>query len=303
MIRQAFNKGPSRLLCCLAYATIAMSQPATGQATIAADCRLEPGPTRVVAHVIDGETVKLDDGSEARLIGALAPRASEVGAPRGSWPPEQAAIRALSDLLQGRSVTLSFGGRRMDRYAVALVHLTLERDGKEEWVQGAMLEQGMARAYAFPDNAACLATLIARERLAREAKRGLWANAAYQVRNADAPDDLVRLRHTFQLVTGTVIGTSGGRGQMYLNFGLRPDRTGFSVALRHAANVLPQGVQPKDLRGRVVLMRGWVGLSSGPLIEIDTPGQLELIDGPVERWSAQRTRQKEAPGERAAGRR
>jgi hypothetical protein len=208
----------------------------------------------------------------------------------------------LTDLVQGRSVTLLFGGRRMDRYAVALAHLTVQREGKEEWVQGAMLEHGMARAYAFPDNAACLASLIARERLAREAKRGLWANAAYEVRNGHAPDDLVLLRDTFHLVAGTVAGTSGGRGQTYLHFGLRADRTGFSVVLKQAANVLVQGIQPKDLRGRAVLVRGWVGLGSGPLVEIDVPGQLELIDGSVERWNAQRTRQKEAPREQAAGR-
>jgi endonuclease YncB( thermonuclease family) len=41
---------------------------------------LEAGPKRTVTRIIDGETVTLDDGSELRLIGALAPRAIDVGA-------------------------------------------------------------------------------------------------------------------------------------------------------------------------------------------------------------------------------
>jgi endonuclease YncB( thermonuclease family) len=280
-----------------------MAQPASDRITIANDCRLEVGANRAVARIIDGETVRLDDGSEVRLIGALSPRASDVGAKPGAWPPEQAAIQALTNLVQGRSVTLLFGGRRTDRYVRALAHLTVEHGGKEEWVQGLMLEQGMARAYVFPDNSACVEALIARERPAREAKRGLWANAAYYVRKADAPDDLMPLRHTFQLVTGTVAGTSGGRGQIYLNFSLHRDRTAFSVVLTQAANALPLNTQAKDLKSRTVLVRGWVGQSSGPLIEVDTLGQLELIDGPIEHDRARRAHQKEAPGEQAAGRR
>src|SRR5205085_5368627 len=46
---------------------------------------LEIGPARTVARVIDGETVTLDDGSQLRLIGALAPRAVDAGGDPGMW--------------------------------------------------------------------------------------------------------------------------------------------------------------------------------------------------------------------------
>ena len=58
-------------------------------------CRLDTGTTHSVAKVIDGETLALDDGREVRLIGALAPKAIEVGAEAGAWPPEIAAHAAL----------------------------------------------------------------------------------------------------------------------------------------------------------------------------------------------------------------
>jgi hypothetical protein len=49
---------------------------------------LLPGATHTVTRVIDGETVALDDGSQLRLVGALAPRAIDVGAESGAWPLE-----------------------------------------------------------------------------------------------------------------------------------------------------------------------------------------------------------------------
>lgn len=292
-----------RLASWLACALVVMACPAFAQVAIAPDCRLEAGPTRAVARVLDGETVLLDNGGEVRLIGALAPRAFDVGAKPDAWPPEQAAIQALTDLVQGRSVALFFGGRKVDRYGRTLAHVTVEASGKQEWVQGAMLEQGMARAYSAPGNQTCLNAMIARERPAREAQRGLWANAAYHVRAASAGDDLVPLRHTFQLIRGIIAGVSSAHGQIYLNFGPR-HRAAFSVALTRTANALP-GVQADNLKGRTVLARGWVELHAGPVIKIDTPGQLELIDTPDQPdWSAGRTRQKiETPGEHAAGRR
>jgi micrococcal nuclease len=303
MIAQVCKRGRVRLLSWLAMAMMAAAHPASGQVMIAPDCRLEVGPTRAVARVIDGETVRLDDGSEVRLIGALAPRAADVGASSHAWPPEQAAIQALTDLVQGRSVVLWFGGRRTDRYGRALAHIVVDRHGGQEWVQGAMLEQGMARAYVMPDNAACVDALIARERPARDAHRGLWANAAYRVRAADRPEDLGPLRHTYQLVSGIILRASRARDQIYLNFAAH-GRAGFSVRLRPSAKALPAGVEPKDLRGRLALVRGWVEQRGGPFIDIDTPGQLELMDAAAEPGSgAGRAWQKDAPGGHAAGRR
>lgn len=300
MIARACKGGLVRFSSWLACVLMAMACPASSQVAIAPDCRLESGPARAVARVIDGETVRLHDGSEVRLIGMLAPRASDVGASRDTWPPEQAAIRALTDLLQGHSVVLSFGGRRTDRYGRTLAQVMVEKNGKEEWVQGAMLEQGMARAYSQPDNSACLDALLARERLAREAQRGLWANAAYRVLAADNPEELLSLRHTFQLVSGPIRGISRVRGQIYLNFGAR-DRTAFSVVLRHATDALPRGAQ---LRGRIALVRGWIEQRAGPVIEIDAANQLEFMDAPAKTgWSVHNGPQKDAPGEHAAGRR
>ena len=139
--------------------------------------------------------------------------------------------RRLRALLLGKSVELRFGGGRADRYGrVQAQAFLIEGDGRR-WVQGALLQQGLARAYALAGGRSCSAELLAAERPAREARLGLWADAAYQVRPADKPSELLRYRATFQIVEGTIVSVGQTRGSIYLNFD-RNWRRGFSVSLR-----------------------------------------------------------------------
>ena len=274
---------------------------------VAPGCTLAAGPVHAVARVLDGDTLQLDDGSELRLIGALAPHAGDADAQPGAWPPAEAAQRALSDLVLGRSIALAFGGMRQDRYGRWLAHVAVETEGGKTWVQGAMLERGMARAYMRPDNAACSTHLLARERPAREGGIGLWANAAYQVRAAENARELLAYRHTFQIVKGRIAAISATRGATYLNFA--PGRRGFAVVIKRASQFMPAGT-PDDLKGRAALVRGWIDRRNGPVIEIDANGQIELLDSPPAVGSLRgeaRTRgydwshKQRVPGGRAAG--
>ena len=174
---------------------------------------LEPGPRRTVTRIVDAETVALDDSSELRLIGALAPRAIDVGADPGMWPLEVAARAELAALLLGRSLDIAFGaGERADRYG-RLQAQAFWRDGdKLRWAQGHMLEQGLARAYALAASGTCRDELLAAERTAREAGRGVWKEAAYQVRGADRPLELARYSATFQIVEGRIARVTEVRG-------------------------------------------------------------------------------------------
>ena len=213
---------------------------------------LEPGPTRTVTRVLDGETVALDDGTELRLIGALAPRAIDAGAEPGMWPAEIAATEELRALLLGKSVELAFGGERSDRYGRLQAHAYVREGDDRRWVQGHLLEQGLARAYTVAGNRACADALLAAERGAREARRGLWAEAAYQARPADRPAQLARTRSTFQLVEGRIAGVAQVRGMIYLNFDA-DWRRAFSVALRRGDRGLlggNAGSNPKALAGQ-----------------------------------------------------
>lgn len=243
-------------------------------------CTLRPGPTRTVARVIDGETLLLDDGREVRLIGALAPRAEDAGAPPDAWPMETEAIRLLTGLVLGQSVRLAYGARKSDRYGRHLAHVFVkDRGGADLWVQGEMLRQGAARAYGLPQSFECATELSAHERVAREARLGVWSLRLYDVAPARDTYRLMRRRSRFQIVGGAVTDVARTKRAIYLNFGdnWRTDftaRIGKDVAAAH-----PEFDRTLDvLKGRRIEVRGWIERRNGPLIDVDDPSQIALVD-------------------------
>lgn len=252
---------------------------AAAVADVASHCSaLEPGPKRTVTRIIDGETVALDDGTELRLIGALAPRALDAGAEPGTWPQETAAREALRGLVLGKSIELAFAGERMDRHGRLQAHAFLIEGEARRWVQRHLLEHGFARAYTLPGNPACGPELLAAERASREARRGLWAEAAYQIRQARKPSELLRYRTTFQVVEGRIVHAAEVRGTIYLNLG-RSWRRAFAVSLRRSERQMlgVHAADPKGLEGRTVRVRGWIERRRGPFIDLSHGGQIELL--------------------------
>lgn len=253
-----------------------------GTPATAAPCVLEPGPTRSVVKVIDGETLALDDGSEVRLIGALSPRLPDAGADTSFWQPERDARAELEQAALGKSVDLAFApGVRHDRYRRLLAHVFVHTGDGRAWLQGHMLEAGHARAYALPGHTGCLEELLAHEQIAREQARGLWTSAAYAIRSAARTRELLALRATFQIVEGRVRSASAVKGRVFLNFGA-DWRDDFTVVLKpqDARALAAQGVATKDLAGRSVRVRGWLDRRGGPIIEISDARQIEVLEQP-----------------------
>jgi endonuclease YncB( thermonuclease family) len=273
----------STLAGCAAFA-LAATAPTLSPALGATPCLgLEPGPTHSVTRVLDGETVVLDNTRELRLIGALAPRALDADAEPGAWPMEGAATEALRALVLGKSIELRFAGERADRYGRLQAHAFLIEDAARRWVQGALLQQGHARAYALVGDRDCAENLLAAERPAREARRGLWAAAAYQVQPADGSADLMRLRTTFQIVEGRIVSVGLTRGSIYLNFDRNWQR-GFSVSLRRNDSALlgAYAADPRSLEGRRVRVRGWIERRGGaPVIDMSAGGLIEVPETPA----------------------
>ena len=266
---------------------------AHAQTAASLDCGLEAGPARAVASVIDGDTIQLDDGKEVRLIGLIAPRAEDAGAKRGTWPPEEESRKALAVRLSGQTVALAFLGPRTDRYGHVLAHLFRVNDTGTTWVQAEHLEAGHARAFAAPGQEGCFTRLLARERNARNAKHGLWANAAYQVRPADRPGELERYQGTFQIVAGRVAKMGGSRSLVLLDFvnsqasidaSARPDandrraRSAFRALWNRSIKAMP--VDRANLADADVEVRGWIERRRGPELQLLGPTQLELLQRP-----------------------
>lgn len=262
----------------LMFATWLAAGAKAAESTAPDTCSLQPGPTRTVTRIIDGETVALDDGKEVRLVGALAPRARDAGADEGAWPLEEAAKTSLAELALGKRVELAFGANREDRYGRHLAHLFTREGSERLWVQGEMLQLGLARAYALPGDDTCLAELAANEQIARTAGAGVWTSHVYAPRSPEKPGALMAQRSTFQIVSGTVISVGRTKSSVYLDFG-EDWHTDFTVSI-------PRRVFGRDaafnasldtLKGQTVEVRGWIERRNGPLIAVTSPAQISII--------------------------
>jgi endonuclease YncB( thermonuclease family) len=248
-----------RSAAALAVAVLALAAPAAAAADA---CKLGTIGTAQVADVRDGRTLKLADGRELRLAGI------EV---------TDAARPALQKLVAGQSLRLEKLGADRDRYGRLLAFAFA--GGAQKSVQQALLEAGMARVSARVGDKACAEVLLAAERAARAARRGLWADPNFAPLSADNLARLAAETGHFALVEGTVLSVHASGATLYLNFGARWTKD-FSVIIlrRNERKFSAAGMPPRQLRGRRVRVRGFVERRSGPVIEVDAPEQIELIE-------------------------
>ncbi len=220
----------------------------------------------------DGTAFTLPDGRRGRLAGVIAPRLAPPGARYKSEPLAAKAKAAFARLVAGGRVTLWAypAPHRLDRYGRIVAHLWAEPGG---WVQGRLLSLGMVRVRTRADDRALAKEMLALETQAREAKRGLWANAHYRVRS-----DTEATAGSFQLVEGRVLSVSERWRYAYLNFG-RSWRRDFTVILDRKARRLfrAAGIKLPALKDARVRVRGWIQDRNGPMIAVTHPEQIERL--------------------------
>jgi micrococcal nuclease len=157
-------------LCSLVVAAALAGAPACGSGS------LGPAPTTgVVAQVQDGDTLTLTDGRRVRLLGIDAPELEKEGQPAEFLAHK--AKKVLTDLTRGRRVRLEYDQLRYDRFQRLLAYVFLE-DGT--CVNRELVAQGLARVYSQPPNTARQEELLAAQREALEAGRGIWREALKQ---------------------------------------------------------------------------------------------------------------------------
>ena len=149
--------------------------------------------------------------------------------------------------------------------------------GAESPVQHSRFLQGHALVAARPDNRACHAELLAREKAAREAKLGVWADPVYGLRRAESGAALLAARGQFAVIEGKVVSVRESGGTIYVNFGRRwAQSLTLTIRKRDERQFAAAGIEAKTLAGRLVRVRGWIEERNGPRIEALHPEQIEL---------------------------
>ena len=200
-----------------------------------------------------GGGVRLQDGRTVHLAGI-----------------DVASGAALHALVAGQQVELLSAGSGADA-----VQLRLKRGRR--WVQGELLETGLARVHTFDGETALAPVMLTREARARNAGKGLWANR-WRVLTAQEAE---RARG-FQIVEGRVRSAKALRRGVFLDFGANW-RDDLSVQIPDSAldTFAAAGRDPETLEGRLVRVRGRLQPTrNGPLITLDHPEALEVLSEP-----------------------
>lgn len=123
-----------------------------------------------VTKVIDGDTVRLEDGRRVRFIGIDTP---EFHARRGHPADKKRAQEAkdeLSRLVLGRKVRLESDAESHDAFNRHLYYIWIDK----VLINEVLIEKGFAKAYPFEPNVRHKELFASAEARAQEAKLGIW---------------------------------------------------------------------------------------------------------------------------------
>jgi endonuclease YncB( thermonuclease family) len=251
-------------LVALFAATLALG---TGPA-IAEGCLFEPQGEGRVAEIIDGRSFRLTDGREIRLAGIES---------AGDETTKANRTAALSALIAGRDVSLLGADDTPDRYGRQTAIVVL--GSTETPVQALLLRQGEALMSAEVTDKDCAAELSQAEAEARQAKKGVWADAAV-IKNAESSDDILAGIGRFAVVEGKVLSVRQAGATTYLNFGRNWTR-GFAATIsrRTIPALESAGIALKSLENQRIRVRGFIEARPGPRIDVLRVGQIEILHG------------------------
>ncbi len=268
------------LFLCLFFISQAMAAENT-QAPAPAPAQLITGDFKTMKHtgssrvdkIIDAQTVLMKDGKIVRILGIEYPDNEDVlfnaKARLEKLLPESAEVM----LYQTR--TLSVG--RENRMGHILAHLVIKDSG--QWINGTMIEDGMAWAMTDAANPDMAEQLYALEQKARDGNKGLWAKES--IYGLLSPDTAARGDGSFRVVEGTVNRAASSKNNLYLNFGddWRKDFT-VMVTPDLRRQLSHRGIDLTTIAGKKVRVRGWIRLWNGPFMELETPERLEVLPAP-----------------------
>lgn len=219
-----------------------------------------------VQHVIDGDTIVMDDGRKLRLIGIDTP---ELG--RDDRPAQPFAVEAkafLVSLLQAHpgGLHVIYGRERQDNYQRRLGHLFLE-DGEN--IQALILAAGLATPLTIPPNLRFLECYRSSTKKAAGSRSGIWSLKQFQPLRVQ---DLTGSERGYRVVTGTVSRIGDSSSSVWVNMG-------GSFALRILKSDLKYftDLDIHKLKGNTVEARGMVYRRNNQLrIRIRHPVEIRL---------------------------
>lgn len=157
-----------------------------------------------IAHVYDGDTLRLEDGRRVRMLGINAPEMAQKSV--AAEPLGQSGQRAVATFFRtDKQAYLSYDRQRHDRYGRLLAHVYNQ---KGESLAASLLRDGLAFHIVVPPNLSAAECLHQQQQAARDSAKGVWREPYWRAR----PAAKLKLTDTgFLRVQGTVVKITEGR--------------------------------------------------------------------------------------------
>jgi len=228
-----------------------------------------------VVEVIDGDTVRLENGELLRYIGIDTPEVHIRNA-RGDFdyrpqPFSLEAKEANQSLVEGKYVRVEFDVEKRDKYKRLLGYCFQE----DTFVNATLLKEGYALLYTYPPNVKYVSELTAAQKVARKEKRGIWESW-----EAISSDDAHQYINQIRTVRGTVASTYQSKKCVFLNFGDNY-KDDFTIVIfnRALSSFHAQGIDPVSYyHGKTVQATGLIKEYNGPEIIVRVPEEVEVLE-------------------------
>lgn len=275
-----FHQSASVRLCAVIVSLCSLLAPANANTILSdlAACGLKPAAPGTVVEAKTTGAFRLQDGRKLKLSGV-----------RTAPSPK------LLENLVGRSVIPYQAAKRADRTNFTAAHILLpDTAGDQEpiWLQQALLQQGQAFIYIYPDQVSCAKALRSSENTARKAGLGIWgldllgaapmsglqALPAIFLGQANQMVAETAAGH-YGIIRGLVISTGSAGRWRYLNFG-RNYTQDFTVRLTASVekHLSDHGFTLKGLKNRTIEVRGIIQSNGGPLIDVFDKAQMVILE-------------------------
>jgi len=225
-----------------------------------------------VVKVIDGDTIKLENGETLRYIGIDTPEIKIKQNGRFAYKPQPFSLEAKKlneKLVKNKIVRIEFDVEKTDKYKRLLGYCFVG----DTLVNKKLVEEGFAVIYTFPPNVKYVEALVNAQENARKNAKGMWG--VYKTISADNAASCINQIRT---VKGRVTAVKRTKQGLTLYFGASHFRlTIFNNALKYFydKNIDPfifYNDKTVEASGRI---RGY---NKSAQIIVSSPSEISIVD-------------------------
>ena len=227
-----------------------------------------------VVEVIDGDTVKLENGKILRYIGIDAPEMRKKIKEKWTYNPAPFAEEAKEynkKLVEGKYIRVEFDVKKIDEYGRLLGYVFVDNT----FVNAKLLEEGLAVLYTRPPNVKYVDLFVKLQKKARQEEKGLWGNC--KVIDASSAYKFIGQIRT---VRGRVLSTYRSQNCIFLNFG-KDWRKDFTIVIFKESwdYFKRKGIDPIVFyKNKMVEVTGRIREYNGPEIIVNLPEEIIVLN-------------------------